>query len=184
LGSGEPFARYEITKSDTKDPGEDTWFIMTNLPGNIQLVIGQLYSLRNWIEYSFKQIKNELGWTDFRLTDYQSIERWWELVFSAYLMISLHAQAFKDEAARNTQLSSKLSAPAGEFSQHPCWELGINWKSALNNLRLIIQPYIFWCLIEPWLQVFPIPGLKRCFFRLIEIMNCFRASPIKYAMAS
>jgi len=54
---------------------------MTNLPGNIQLVIGQLYSLR-WIEYSFKQIKNELGWADFRLTDYQSIERWWELVFS------------------------------------------------------------------------------------------------------
>jgi len=33
----------------------------------------------------------------FALTDYQSIERWWELVFSAYLMISLHAQAFKDE---------------------------------------------------------------------------------------
>lgn len=52
---------YEITKSDTKEPGEDTWFIMTNLPGNIQLTVGNLYSLRNWIEYSFKQVKNELG---------------------------------------------------------------------------------------------------------------------------
>jgi len=38
----------------------------------------------------------------FSLNRLQSIERWWELVFSAYLMISLHAQAFKDEAARNT----------------------------------------------------------------------------------
>jgi SRSO17 transposase len=43
---------YEITKSDTKDPKADTWFIMTNLPGNIQLTIGNLYSLRNWIEMS------------------------------------------------------------------------------------------------------------------------------------
>ena len=51
---------YEITKSDTKEPGEDTWFIMTNLPGNIQLVVGNLYSMRNWIEYGFKQIKNSL----------------------------------------------------------------------------------------------------------------------------
>lgn len=52
---------YEITKSDTKTSKSDTWFIMTNLPGNIQLVIGNLYSLRNWIEYGFKQVKNELG---------------------------------------------------------------------------------------------------------------------------
>jgi hypothetical protein len=25
-----------------------------------------------------KHAKNELGWADFRLTDYASIERWWE----------------------------------------------------------------------------------------------------------
>jgi len=37
----------------------------------------QLYGLRMWIEYGFKQVKNELGWADFRLTDYASIERWW-----------------------------------------------------------------------------------------------------------
>ena len=58
--------------------------------GKIQGEVAQLYSLRNWIEYGFKQVKNELGWTDYRLTDYYSIERWWELVFSAYLLISMH----------------------------------------------------------------------------------------------
>ena len=31
-----------------------------------------------WIEYGFKQIKNELGWADYRVTDYDHIERWWE----------------------------------------------------------------------------------------------------------
>jgi len=29
----------------------------------------------------------ELGWADFRVTDYSSIERWWEVVLSAYLLI-------------------------------------------------------------------------------------------------
>ena len=85
----------------------------------------------------------------------------------------------------STKESSAISpTPIEDFSQHAWWESGINWKSALNNLRLIIQPYIFWCLIQPWLRVFPIPGLKRGFFKLIEIMNYFRASPIEYTMAS
>lgn len=175
---------YEITKGDTKEPGEDTWFIMTNLPGNIQLTVGNLYSLRNWIEYGFKQAKNELGWADFRLTDYASIERWWEIVFSTYLLVSFQANDFKSVAKKQAENSSISPSPIEQLSQHPWWELGTNWKSALNNLRLIIQPYVFWCLIELWLRVFPIPGMKRGFFKLIGIMNGFRASPIKYAMAS
>lgn len=28
-------------------------------------------------------------WADFRLTDYESIERWWEIIFSAYLLVSI-----------------------------------------------------------------------------------------------
>ena len=66
---------YQITKGDTPDPtGENSWYIMTNIEGNIQLKVAQLYCLRNWIEYGFKQVKNELGWADYRLTDYPSIE--------------------------------------------------------------------------------------------------------------
>ena len=118
----------------------------------------------------------------FALTDYASIERWWEIIFSAYLLVSLQAEAFKDEINQQTlQINSRLLECAGQFEQHPYWESGTNWKSALNNLRLIIQPYIFWFLIEPWLRVFPIPGMKRSFFKLIEIMNGFRASPVDFA---
>ena len=68
---------------------------MTNLSIDILPNVAQLYSLRNWIEYSFKQVKNELGWADFRLTDYESIERWWELIFSAYLLVSIQATYFQ-----------------------------------------------------------------------------------------
>jgi SRSO17 transposase len=175
---------FEITKDDTNPESADTWFIMTNLPGKIQQTLGNLYSLRNWIEYSFKQVKNQLGWADFRLTDYNSIERWWEIVFSTYLLVSLQALQFKSSpvnSATNTNLTeeSDNTSIREEFSQHLEWEQGTNWKSALNNLRLIIQPYIFWCLIEPWLKVFQISGLRKKFLNLIEIMDTFRGFPIK-----
>lgn len=42
---------------------------MTNLEGDILLSVATQYSLRNWIEYGFKQVKQELGWHDYRLTD-------------------------------------------------------------------------------------------------------------------
>lgn len=64
--------------------------------------------------------------------------------------------------------------------QHARWEAGTTCQSALNNLRLLMQPFIFWCFLEPWLQVFPIPGLKRGFFKLMAHINDFRASPIAY----
>lgn len=50
---------------------------MTNLDGDIRKGLGNIYGLRTWIEYGFKQIKNELGWADYRVTDYEHIERWW-----------------------------------------------------------------------------------------------------------
>lgn len=185
FGKRHPIRYYQISKtSDSNPKPEDTWFIMTNLPGNIQLKVAQLYSLRNWIEYGFKQVKNELGWADFRLTNYPSIERWWEIVFSAYLLVSLQANHFKAAAIKQSKSDSNSPSPMREFSQHPWWDWNLNWKSALKNLRLIIQPYIYWCLIQAWLEVFSVPGMKRSFFKLIEIMNSFRAYPINYAIAS
>ncbi len=181
---------YQISKTNIPDPtGNESWYIMTNLSSDLStLNVAQLYSLRNWIEYGFKQVKNELGWADFRLTDYQSIERWWEINFSAYLLVSIQATYFQFHHQPSTTSTFELSAPdASNFtphSQHPHWESGTTWKSALNNLRLIIQPYIFYCLIQPWLTVFNIPGMKRCFSKLIGFMNDFRASPVGFPIAS
>lgn len=170
---------YQITKGTTPDPtGDDSWYIMTNLPGNIQLQVAQLYSLRSWIEYSFKQVKNELGWADYRLTDYASIERWWEIIFSAYLLVSLHAQDFQlaaSQARHSPPTPSRFQQLLTSFHLHPFWQSGHTWKSALNNLRLIIQPFIFYCLIRPWLKILPIPGFHRCFRLLINFLDNFHA---------
>lgn len=87
---------YQIAKGSTANPDQaESWFIMTNLVGDILLSVGSQYTLRTWIEYGFNQVKNELGGYDYRLTDYASIKRWWELIFSAYLLVSLHAEQFK-----------------------------------------------------------------------------------------
>jgi hypothetical protein len=34
---------------------------VTNLPGKIEQTVGDLYGWRTWIEYGFKQAKDELG---------------------------------------------------------------------------------------------------------------------------
>ncbi|QLE58214.1 hypothetical protein [Nostoc sp. TCL26-01] len=93
----------------------------------------------------------------------------------------LHAQT---QSTSISESSSSIDFNGSQYSQHPNWESGITWKSALNNLRLLIQPYIFYCLIQPWLTVFNIPGMKRCFLRLIDFMNDFRASPVSFSVAS
>ncbi|MBD2255870.1 IS701 family transposase [Nostoc parmelioides FACHB-3921] len=180
---------YQISKINTPEPtGDESWYIMTNLSTDLSVNVAQLYSLRNWIEYGFKQVKNELGWADFRLTDYQSIERWWEIIFSAYLLVSIQATYFQlSEQSNLTSTSFVLSSNDSHISQHSQnsqWESGTTWKSTLNNLRLIIQPYIFYCLIQPWLIVFNIPGMKSGFLKLIDFMNDFRASPVSFPLAS
>lgn len=64
--------------------------VMTHVEGLSYKQIGDLYGLRNWVEYGFKQCKNELGWADFQVTDYAAIEKWWEVIMSVYLMVALH----------------------------------------------------------------------------------------------
>ena len=71
---------------------------MNNLPGKIERTVSNTFGLRTWIGYGFKQAKDELGWADYRLTDSSSIERWWELVMCAYLLVSLQAPLFAASA--------------------------------------------------------------------------------------
>ena len=89
-------------------------------------------------------------------------------------MVSLQSKIFKGADARQ-QVSSTLDKLEAKFRQHQWWNEGQGWKNILNNLRLIIQPIIFFHLITPWLKVFQIPTLKQGFFHLINIMNKFNA---------
>jgi SRSO17 transposase len=68
-----------------------------------------LYGLRNWVEYGLKQSKNELGWADFRVTEFSRIEKWWEMVMSVYLMVSLQSEQLNQSKKRNCRKRKKIT---------------------------------------------------------------------------
>jgi hypothetical protein len=89
----------------TTDPAElpdlstwYTWYLVSNLPApgtkrakeeskisaaDIAEVV-RLYSLRSWIEQSYKQVKNSLGWAQYQVRKDLAIRRHWQLVCCAF----------------------------------------------------------------------------------------------------
>ena len=116
-------------------------------------------------------MQRQVGWADYRVTYYAQIERWWESVSSAYLMVSLQFWGLGDKpAAVLNEVQLNLLT---RFRQHRYWRESQGWKQQLNNVQLLIQPFIFFCSIKPWLKIFEIPGLQHGFVRLIEHINQF-----------
>jgi SRSO17 transposase len=140
---------------------------------NLKKVLGNLYGLRTWVEYGFRQCKQELGWTDYRFTNFQDINKWWEIIMSAYLMVSLSTQSFLSLGISDT-VDSIDEISIIDFSAHPQWNHQIGWKNVLNNLRLIIQPTLLLWLVFPWLDVLPNSSLLHGFHCLIDAMNQFQ----------
>jgi DDE superfamily endonuclease len=85
----------------TADPGtlppKATWYLVTNLPrpgGPLEAgsphpaaslaEITRIYGIRNWIEQSYKQVKDELGWADFQVRSDIAIRRHQVLVNCAF----------------------------------------------------------------------------------------------------
>jgi SRSO17 transposase len=79
-------------------PKLTTWYLITNLrrPGRQRASasaafpaadlaeVVRCYSLRNWVEQSYKQVKHELGWADFQVRSDRAIRRHWTLVCCAF----------------------------------------------------------------------------------------------------
>lgn len=166
---------WEITTDPQTMPLNSTTFVMTNIKGgNLKKILGDLYGLRTWVEYGFRQCKQELGWTDYRFTKNQHIERWWEIIFCVYTMISLNSPVL---LGLNQSRQIETSAPENnnvDFSNHPQWNHESGWKNTLNNLRLIIQPFLLFWMIYPWLSIFPNSHLLLGFNHLIAAMNQFK----------
>ena len=78
-------------------PGKATWYLVTNLPrpGSPRepgsphpaadlAEITRIYGIRHWIEQSYKQVKDELGWADFQVRSDVAIRRHQVLVNCAF----------------------------------------------------------------------------------------------------
>jgi SRSO17 transposase len=84
------------TTDPARLPKLTTWYLVTNLahpgrrrrrgspaPAELAEVV-RLYSLRNWVEQGYKQVKHELGWADFQVRSDRAIRRHWQLVACAF----------------------------------------------------------------------------------------------------
>jgi hypothetical protein len=78
-------------------PDKATWYLVTNLPrpgspreagsphpaaGLAEIV--RIYGIRHWIEQSYKQVKDQLGWADFQVRSDVGIRRHQALVNCAF----------------------------------------------------------------------------------------------------
>ena len=154
---------WQLTTDPQTLPENSTVYVMSHAPEVKLDEIGDAYGERTWVEYGLKQSKDCLGWADFRVTDYAQIERWWEIVMSAFTMVSLFADAFNQTCPLSHQV----------FARHPWWDNQRGWKNLLNNLRLILEPWVACNRLKRWLAVFEIPALSQGFAQLIEQMQQF-----------
>jgi hypothetical protein len=79
-------------------PELTTFYLLTNLAspegdreaGDRELAaadlaeVARLYTLRSWIEQSYKQVKNSLGWAHYQVRSDLAIRRHWQLVCCAF----------------------------------------------------------------------------------------------------
>lgn len=89
-------------------PSLSTWYLTTNLSREQAPLssIVRLYGLRNWVEQSYKQMKDELGWADFMVRRDRAIRRHWTLVCCAFAFCWWHGAL----QARASESSAPLEA--------------------------------------------------------------------------
>lgn len=87
IATTDPATRPELT----------TWYLVTNLPApthaqatgsalptaDVAEVV-RLYGLRNWVEQSYKQVKQALGWRSYQVRSDRAMRRHWALVCCAF----------------------------------------------------------------------------------------------------
>jgi SRSO17 transposase len=163
------YTYWYLTTDPETLPQNSTSYVMTNIPNVEYSEVGNIYGERTWVEYGFRQCKSELGWADFKLTKYESIARWWEVIFCAFLMISLNSSSnIKVESVKSSVVKDELN---NCLSEHPHWSSNNGWKSTLNNIQLLLIPLLSFSLIKPWLTIFENPLLEKCFSTLIMLVD-------------
>jgi len=97
FGKEKPRRLVVATTDPAELPERTTWYLLTNMPapGSLRTTesrlipaevaeVVRLYSLRSWIEQSYKQVKNALGWAHYQVRSDPAIRRHWQLVCCAF----------------------------------------------------------------------------------------------------
>lgn len=119
-------------------PALSTWYVTTNLSRE-QAPLGEvvrLYGLRNWVEQSYKQMKDELGWADFMVRSDRAIRRHWTLVCCAFAFCWWHGAL--------QACASESSTPPGARKKKPAAQQALpRWPRLLRAVRAWLTP-VYW----------------------------------------
>jgi hypothetical protein len=111
-------------------PEKATWYLATNLPrpdaprattsphppAHLAEIV-RLYGLRPWIEQSYKQVKDELGWADFQVRSDRAIRRHQTLVNCAFSFC--WDQWFRPTRTPGCHSAGPLPQPGGREGAQP-----------------------------------------------------------------
>src|SRR5829696_3226414 len=116
-------------------PSLTSWYLVTNLPApgskraehsdleeaDLAEVV-RLYALRNWIEQSYKQVKNSLGWAHYQVRKDIAMRRHWQLVCCAFAFCWWESSdLLEDETSPGVVLqektAKKTATPAAETQE-------------------------------------------------------------------
>ncbi len=148
-------------------PALSTWYLVTNLPAphpppqerlhpaaDLAEVV-RLYGLRNWVEQSYKQVKQALGWAQYQVRSDRAIRRHWQLVCCAFSFCwwaarpcraqpedggragdeECDAPATEQEAGRGGNGAARIAASAGlvagRFAERPGMAGAVDGATAL-----------------------------------------------------
>jgi hypothetical protein len=93
-----------VTTDPATLPDLNTWYLVSNLPApgstrastegalpaaDLAEVV-RLYGLRNWVEQSYKQTRQSLGWSQYQVRSDLAIRRHWQLVCCAFSFCWYH----------------------------------------------------------------------------------------------
>jgi SRSO17 transposase len=170
-GPVKPTRAVVATTDPTTLPESSTWYLVTNLPtadtphrapahptADVAEIV-RLYGLRNWVEQSYKQVKQSLGWAQYQVRSDRAIRRHWQLVCCAFAFCWWAAgQAAREAMPRAPEHGSVATdgpSPATE-SVAGRGEMGeqcvphrpqISWPMALRAVRGWREP---WALLTRW----------------------------------
>ena len=147
----------------TADPGtlpdKATWYLATNLPrpggpreadsphpAASLAEITRIYGIRHWIEQSYKQVKDELGWADFQVRSDIAIRRHQALVNCAFCFC--WAAWFADRPPQHdTRHRSQSPAAERGGSDAAVPRPAPSWPRALRAVRAWLSP---WIALQRW----------------------------------
>jgi hypothetical protein len=125
----------------------------------------RLYGLRQWVEQSFRQIKGELGFSDFQVRSDHAIRRHWEMVLCAFCFCwwaytREHPTMLMDPAPQ-IQPVAVVEAGKKEANYSEGEKLPRSWPVALRRVRGWLDPWVMlWRFWRAWSKAPPPPPLQ------------------------